>query len=465
MSQPACNTEPINVRVVKVGDSSTTPLNSFRGAAQKIIQTTRATKTFTAHHSKPGDVQGVSASSHDPKLEALNVDCKITCIDYSSENLSSHGPISNDQVSALLAEERPTWASCRWINVEGISWDIIRIMAEKYHLHPLSVEDLLHIPQRTKMDYYENHSALYLTIFSLDEETNQQKADQPQADLISTFHKRYSEYVTARNSIKGPCHVLLEQTVAFMVPSAPGEFTGTLITFFQHDGKSVTTPIYNRLMNSHKTQLRASEDIGFLLQAIIDVVVDHAFAPVKVYGDRISELEGRVLLMPKMRYTRELHLMQGELALLRQQLMPMLHLIHGLREPKVGISWLSPLAITYLGDVQDHSQTIVENIDTMSMLAKNNVDLIFNTIAYETNASMKHLAIISIIFLPITFLAGVYGTNFENFEELHNPSGIVYFWQLCAVVTVLMVILSMMPMLMKFVPWFRTLHNKRLMLS
>ena len=86
-------------------------------------------------------------------------------------------------------------------------------------------------------------------------------------------------------------------------------------------------------------------------------------------------------------------------------------------------------------DVLDHVATVVEDMESLSLQAKELTDLIFNVLSFQTNASMSTLAVISTVFLPLTFLAGVFGMNFDRFPEIHLPYGYALFWFECAAIT------------------------------
>ncbi|KAF9121431.1 hypothetical protein BGW39_010530 [Mortierella sp. 14UC] len=168
-----------------------------------------------------------------------------------------------------------------------------------------------------------------------------------------------------------------------------------------------------------------------LFPSVINGIVDQAVPIADAFRHEINNLETRVLALPKMLFTRELHRVTSQLSMLKRTIVPTQMLVHSLRG-KDERSPLSPLAQTYMGDVMDHCNTMVEDIDSMLSLCEKLINMTFNLIAYDTNESMRHLALVTIIFLPITFVAGVYGTNFQDFPELTHDIG--YFWTICGIV-------------------------------
>ncbi|KAF9910524.1 hypothetical protein EC991_006342 [Linnemannia zychae] len=219
-------------------------------------------------------------------------------------------------------------------------------------------------------------------------------------------------------------HVVMEQATLLLLDG------GILITLFQVSGQAVVAPILERLSHDYSLA-RKHGDASFLLQSVIDGIVDQAVPITDAFRHEINNLEARVLALPKMMFTRELHRVTSQLSMLKRTIVPTQMLVHSLRG-KDERSPLSPLARTYMGDVMDHCNTMVEDIDSMLSLCEKLINMIFNLIAYDTNESMRRLALVTIIFLPITFVAGVYGTNFQDFPELTHNIG--YFWMICGVV-------------------------------
>ncbi|RUS25804.1 hypothetical protein BC938DRAFT_471620 [Jimgerdemannia flammicorona] len=456
-------------RISRLRSSPT--INRLHHAAKRAINVHRLaslTPEF-GHHWVPGDEPGTDMSLLQRRFDSTLCECKITITDYNQERVQINSDVTNDTLPALLARRRPLWSKIRWINVDGLSWDVIMTLAVHYELHLLAVEDLFHVPQRTKVDYYSDHIFVSLMLHTLQPETaadplptteprtaspsplpteSRTAPPSPSHRVNSTYtNTKYHEAM--RKFRNGRSHVMLEQSFLFMLmDGSHGGWGGrmvcriwrhanTFISFFQHSGRPVTEPIEQRLRQP-KTLLRCSIDVSLLMQAILDAIVDHTLPIVDSYREQIVELEENILERPLMKYTRELHLITGELTLLKRTLAPIQSLIHALRGHDER-SPISPLGRTYMGDVLDHCTSTVESLDMMVTIAENLINLVFNTISYETNESMRNLAIISIIFLPITFLAGFFGMNFTQFPELDK--GVNYFWKLCALVLAVTVVL------------------------
>ncbi|KAF9277363.1 hypothetical protein BGZ88_001193 [Linnemannia elongata] len=440
------NNDTINAPPSYAMDSPTSPprvggkqaLNRFRAIAHQAVAARRLSS-----YALRG--QGVDVSDMDSVFGGIEGTVDATVMDMNQTQYTKRQGMTNSQFLAWLQQPRPEWSTVRWININGMSWDVIKAIAIKYDLHHLAVEDLLHIPQRTKVDIYPKHTYIactLLTLMEVNEDGGLKQVDPLKSPvgidpemlcqripLEQIDHFRYQYPVGERgpNALKA----LMEQVTMFLLPD------GTFITLFQVSGASVVNPIVERLTHDFSI-VRKQGDASFLLQSVMDGIVDHAIPITDAFRQEINDLETHVLALPRMKFTKELHQMTAQLSMLKRTLAPTQALVHALRGRDVR-SPLTDISRTYMGDVMDHCNTMVEDIDSMLALCDKLIDLIFNIIAYDTNESMRMLALVSIIFLPITFIAGVYGTNFEDFPELkHNIS---YFWIICGVVTAIVLIM------------------------
>ena len=173
-------------------------------------------------------------------------------------------------------------------------------------------------------------------------------------------------------------------------------------------------------------------------QAIIDAIIDLAIPVTACYGDVIGDLELDVLNRPNIGHTKSLYILTSEINKILSFINPITSLINALRDhetevagdtvmahlmdPKHGVI-ITPLTYTYLGDVLDHCVLITETLNQLKSSADGMIGLIFNTISATQNESMKQLTIATIIFLPLTFMTGYFGQNFEPFTVLKEDVG------------------------------------------
>lgn len=297
----------------------------------------------------------------------------ISCIDYGPEQHELTGILN---VEEFLAKHRPPWAAVRWINVDGLSdMTVIEALAKKYDLHPLAIEDLLHHPQRPKVDYYggsgSEHQARLFIIARMVELVN----NRLEQDQISIF---------------------LGHT--------------TILTFQQKPG-DVWDPIRQRIRASG-SRLRTN-NASFLAYELLDAIVDHCFPILERYGDLLEEIEQEVLSNPGRSMIAKIHRVKRELMILRRALWPMRDVLSTLaREPH---ECLSDTTRTYLRDVQDHTVQVIDIIETYREFGTGLTETQMTIMSTRLNEIMKVLTIISVVFIPVTFLSSVFGMNFEHF--------------------------------------------------
>lgn len=210
----------------------------------------------------------------------------------------------------------------------------------------------------------------------------------------------------------------------------------TVISFFEVSAGDIERPIVTRL-STPGTILRESNDASLLVQAIIDAMIDLAIPLTAVYTDIIADLELDVLTSPSIKQSKMLYICISEINKMLSFLNPIDNLVNVLRDhktyltheqamealenPNTGVI-ITPMTHTYLGDVLDHCVIITEALQQLKLSSDNLINLIFNTISANQNESMKQLTIVTIIFLPLTFITGFFGQNFaeEGFPEIQN---------------------------------------------
>lgn len=313
---------------------------------------------------------------------------RVTCIDFSPEDVRVRD-VTNDLVE-FLEEHRPPGAAVRWINIDGLSnAETIHAIAEKYTLHPLAIEDVMNVPQRPKIEDYPA------------------EGDQPAR-----------MFVIAR-MLQMDGGKLDEEQVSMFIGSS------TLLTFQERPG-DVWGPIRQRLQVAG-SRVRLN-DASFLLYSLLDEIVDHFYPILERLSDRLEELEQTVLASPSKETIREVHAVKRELLLLRRAAWPMREAIHDLqREPH---PCLSDTTRTYLRDVYDHAVQVIDLIETYREFAGSLADTYMASVSHRMNEVIKVLTILGTIFIPATFLAGVYGMNMP-IPEMDSRYTYPLFWIAC----------------------------------
>ncbi len=311
----------------------------------------------------------------------------ITCVDYAPDQVEIH---EVTDIDAFLAAHRPAWVNVRWINIDGLRRDdVIRAVAEKYQLHPLAIEDVLHQVERPKVEDFpasgDQPGRLFIVARSVDDREGQLHTDQ-----VSLFLGRT-----------------------------------TLLTFqdvHRQDLEAIRERI--RVPGSRLRQ----NDVSFLLYVLLDGIVDRWFPLLERYAERLEDLEEELLDRPTNATLQQIHAIKRELMLIRRAAWPLRELIVQLQRDRH--ECLSDTSQTYMRDVYDHCGQIIDLVETYREAAGGLAETYVSVVSNRTNEVVKVLTIIGTIFIPLTFLAGVYGMNMPIPE---NESGLSYplFWVVC----------------------------------
>lgn len=328
----------------------------------------------------PGTTPGIE-SIEERNSRPPSGEVNVVCIDYGPDTLQRQ--TLPDPV-AWLNQPRPPEALVRWLNVDGLHPYIVDQLRCQLGFHTLAAEDVLRVPQRPKLEPYDNHLYIVLRMVTLDE-------GRPRSEQVSLF---------------------LYPDLLLTIQEACGD---------------VWDPIRQRL-ESPTSRLR-QQGSAYLLYALLDAAVDHWFPILEAYGDTLEELEHLVLSDPSPAVQQRIHGLKGDLAMLRRIIWPTRELVQNLqREERTEI----PQSVrAYLRDVYDHTIQIMDILETYRETASGLTDLYMSSISNRMNEIMKVLTLMASFFIPITFLAGVYGMNFEHIPELHWKYSYVVFWLLC----------------------------------
>jgi magnesium transporter len=314
----------------------------------------------------------------------------ITCYDYGPEKAEFQ---TVTDLEDFIIHHRPEWCKVRWINVDGLNDPaVIRAFAEKYDLHPLAIEDVLHIPQRPKAETYPSHEEVHGRVF-----------------MVARIVRMMGE----QKQLQG------EQISIFLGHR-------TVLTFQERPDGDCFDDIRSRL-KSQGSRLRQN-DASFLVYALLDAIVDNCFPILEHYSDLLEELEDEVLARPDKTVIQRIHGIKRELLLLRRAVWPMREVISALSREHH--ECLSANTQTYLRDVYDHTVQIIDMVETYREFASGLTETYMSAMSNRMNEIMKVLTIMTTIFVPLTFFAGVYGMNVE-FPEKNWPHFYYVFWGVC----------------------------------
>jgi len=333
----------------------------------------------------PGAAPGIESFSDLSQVPTPG-EVKIQCIDWGKEKAEARDV---DDLVSFLATPRPEWCKSRWLQVHGLHPFVVNQLREHFDFHTLAAEDVLRVPQRPKVEVYEDHLFIVLRVLLLRDEC------------------------------------LVDEQVSIFL------FNHTVITL-QHGSSEVWDPIRRRIENP-RSRFRQL-DTSYLLYALLDAVVDHCFPLLECYGETLDRLEHEVTQNPSPKVQHRIHTVKRELSVARRVIWPTRELVSSLQRAE-GTKISKPVA-AYMRDVYDHAVQVMDIVETHRELAASLNDLYLSAVSNRMNEVMKVLTIMASFFIPITFVAGVYGMNFDNLPELHWKYSYLVFWVICLGITV-----------------------------
>lgn len=315
---------------------------------------------------------------------------KISILNYDEEHV--------EEKETRTAEESSQYAGrpgVTWINVVGLhDLHLIESFGKQFGLHPLILEDIVNTEQRPKMEDYDDYIFIVIKMLYYDERNNRIAVEQ-----ISL--------------ILGPNYLLT----------------------FQEKEEDVFNPVRERI-NNGKSRTRKTK-VDYLAYALIDAIVDNYFIILEKLGEKIELLEEELVRDPKPATLHEIHHLKQEMIILRKSVWPLRELISGLERNESSL--IRESTNVFLRDVYDHTIQVIDTIETFRDMVSGMIDIYLSSISNRMNAIMKVLTVIATIFIPLTFIAGVYGMNFKRMPELEWSWGYPAVLLLMAAVAIAMV--------------------------
>jgi magnesium transporter len=345
---------------------------------------------MSRHRHKLSKKVGMSPGTLHVEGEPRTGPVKITVIDYDSSRYEEK------QVNTI--EEcfpyRDT-STVTWINIDGLTnIDVIEKIGRHFSIHPLILEDLLNTEQRPKMENLESY--LYLTIKML-------TAGEKDQD-VRTEH------------------------VSMILGS------NYLISFQENVG-DVFDPVRERIRREGRIRKFGPD---FLVYALIDDIVDNYFLVMEQLEERVENLEEELVVQSSQQSLSKINKLKKDMIFLRKAVWPLREMINSLDRDD------SPLikdeTRIYFRDVYDHIIQVIDTLETFRDMVSGMIDIYLSSLSYKMNEIMKVLTLIATIFIPLTFVAGVYGMNFEYMPELHHPYGYFIVWGVMIGVVIVMLL-------------------------
>jgi magnesium transporter len=304
----------------------------------------------------------------------------IVLIDYNEANAIRKEIEQPEDCAPYLDSE-----SVSWVDVKGLgSEDILHRVGHVFSLHPLVLEDVVNVPQRPKVEEFDEQLLII------------------------------ARMVTLRKSGTG----FVNEQVSFILGRH------YLLTVQEEPEYDSFGPIRERIRLNKGTIRRHGAD--YLTYALLDSIVDGFFPVLETYGEQLEELEDEVVANPTRQTLERIHLLKRQLLMLRRAIWPQRDAINSLIRD--GNDLISQEVRVYLRDCYDHTIQVLDMVETYRELASSLMDVYLSSVSNKMNEVMKFLTVMSSIFIPLTFIAGVYGMNFDPSKSPFNMPELDWYW-------------------------------------
>ena len=336
-------------------------------------------------YSKQKSKIGMSPGSLVYVGERTDEPVKISIMDYTGERLDEYADATIEDIRKCMREPSVTW-----VNISGIhDMTIIEMIGKEFDLHPLLLEDLVNTRHRAKIDDYEDY--FFIVLKMVFQESGQNQLQYEHVCLVV-----------------GPSY---------------------LISFQEREG-DVFGPVRDRLRKLKGRIRKAGPD--YLGYALMDMIVDHYYVILEQMGEEIESIQEEALENPTTQTFNAIHATRHQLIFLRKTIWPMRELIGSLLRGESGL--IHESVMVYLQDVYDHVVQVIDTVETYRDLLAGTLDTYMSSVSNKMNEVMKVLTVIATLFIPLTFLAGIYGMNFTHMPELEWRYAYPAFWVVVVIV-------------------------------
>lgn len=336
---------------------------------------------------KTGLAPGTLVFTGERKMEEV----AFSMMHYAPGHFEEASPKDIAEVMALTR----SFEGIVWVNIDGLhSEQTVEEICNYLHIHKLTMEDVLSVGQRPKIEEHSDYLHVVLKMFMID----------PADGTVD------------------------DEQLSFIVK-------GNVLITFQEKTGDVFDGVRKRIREG-KGFIR-SRGADYLLYALLDSVVDHYFIVLEQFGEKLDDIETALLENPDKNILNKLHILRREVLGLRRSVYPLRELVS--RFGKIEAPIVHDDTRVFISDLYDHTVQVIDTIEVFRDTASGLLDLYMNSVSNKMNEIMKVLTVMASIFIPLTFIAGVYGMNFEYMPELHYRGAYFAVWILMAVVAAGMV--------------------------
>ncbi|GET38303.1 magnesium/cobalt transporter CorA [Microseira wollei] len=333
-----------------------------------------AAEDFVEYYDEPGTIPGTL------DLEEDALPPTIVLIDYNETKASRVVLDSPAACAPYLDSESVSWVDVMGLGNES-TW---RRMEKVFDLHPLVLEDVVNVPQRPKVEDHEDQLVIIARMVI------------PKEKGIG-FHSEQVSFVLGKHY---------------------------LLTVQEEPEQDCFQPVRDRIR--HDKGIIRKRGADYLAYSLIDSIIDGYFPVLEAYGEQIDQLEDEVVTQPTRRTLEKIYQIRRELLALRRAIWPQRDALNSLIRD--GSDLISPDVRIYLRDCYDHAVQVMDIVETYRELSSGLMDVYLSSISNKMNEIMKLLTVISSIFIPLTFIAGVYGMNFNTEKSPWNMPELNWYW-------------------------------------
>ncbi|MEW5975477.1 MAG: magnesium/cobalt transporter CorA [Acidobacteriota bacterium] len=322
---------------------------------------------------------GLPPGTLQPPVKARREEVQISLFSYSAEKWEK---VETNKIEEVLAH--PDGATVRWINLDGVhDTGLLEQIGNRFGIHPLVLEDIVNTDQRPKIEQYEDFVFVVLKML---------------------------RYTDERRTVEG-------EQISILLGSR-------LVISFQERPGDVFDPIRQRIQ-ARDSRIRKS-GADYLVYRLLDTIVDNYFVILEKLGERIEDLEAELINRPSRESLQEIYHLKREVMYLRKSVWPLREICNSLERED------SPLVTesteVFLRDLYDHTIQVMDTLENFRDMLTGMLEIYMSSMSQRMNEVMKVLTIIATIFIPLTFIAGIYGMNFDPESSPWNMPELKWRW-------------------------------------
>jgi magnesium transporter len=323
---------------------------------------------MTRHRHKLSKRAGQPPGTLHVNGEPVDAPVRITVIDYDETHFQEKQVSNITECFPFRDTETVTW-----INVDSLgNTRVIEELGKCFTIHPLILEDILNTEQRPKMEDLESYIYLNLKMLS---------------------------YLDKDKDVK-------VEHVSILIGS-------NFLISFQEDIGDIFDPVRERIRKDGRIRKFGSD---YLAYALIDAIVDNYFVVMEKLEERVEDLEEELVVNPTQQSLHKISRLKRDMIFLRKSVWPLREVINSLERSESPL--IKESTSIYLRDVYDHTIQVIDTLETFRDMVSGMIDIYLSGLSYKMNEIMKVLTLIATIFIPLTFVVGLYGMNFENMPEI-----------------------------------------------